>query len=374
MSGPTRRTRALFTGYAHVHFACFQPIYAALAARPDVEVFVSGGLRTTLAPSPSDDDHEKHFSYDPDAMYRPFGIPRERILSVERIQEEDFDVVFAGNTKIIRPRAADVAIQIFHGISFRNKAVRSAQSADFFMLVGPYMQRRFDEAGILASSDPRGIPIGFPKTDPLRDGSLDRAALLRAHGLDGERPVVLYAPTGQRGNSMERFGLDVVRALEADGRFDVIVKLHDHPKDTRVDWRAELRALGTKRVHVTDAVDVVPLLALADLLVTDASSVSSEYALTGKPVVFLDVPELLARAAAAAESALDLDTWGRRGGLVASGAEAIAEAIAHALAHLDERRDVREAMARDLFFHPGRATQAAVQWLDATSFGRSARR
>jgi CDP-glycerol glycerophosphotransferase (TagB/SpsB family) len=368
------RARVLFTGYAHVHFACFQPIYRALAARRDVDVFVSGGLRTTLAPSTDDEEHEKQFSYDPEAMYRPFGLPSERILSVDRIKQEDFDVVFAGNTKIIRPRAADVAIQIFHGISFRNKAVRSAQSADFFMLVGPYMQRRFVEAGILSSSDARAVPVGFPKTDPLRDGSLDRAALLREHGLDGERPVVLYAPTGQRGNSMERFGPDVVRALEADGRFDVIVKLHDHPKDTRVDWRAELRALGTERVRVTDAVEVVPLLHLADLLVTDASSVSSEFSLTGKPVVFLDVPDLLARAAAAAESALDLDTWGRRGGLVASGPADLAEAIAHSLAHPEERREVREAMARDLFFHPGRATHAAIEWLDATSFGRNAPR
>jgi hypothetical protein len=86
------------------------------------------------------------------------------------------------------------------------------------------------------------------------------------------------------------------------------------------------------------------------------------------------VPELLARAAAAAESALDLDTWGRRGGLVASGPADVAEAIAHSLAHPEERREVREAMARDLFFHPGRATHAAIEWLDATSFGRNAPR
>ncbi len=374
MSPVPGKIRVLFTGYAHVHFACFRPLHAALAKRPDVDLFVSGGLRTAIVPEAESEENDKQFSYDADAMYRPFGIPAHRILPVPRIKQEDFDVVFAGNTKIIRPRASRVAIQIFHGISFRNKAVRSAQSGDFFMLVGPYMRRRFVDAGILQHDDPRAIDVGFPKTDPLRDGSLERATLLREHGLSGERPVVLYAPTGQRGNSMERFGLDVVRALEADGRFDVIVKLHDHPKDTSTDWGAELRALGTQRVRVTDAVDVIPLLGLADLLVTDASSVSSEFALTGRPVVFLDVPELIANAARAAESALDLDTWGRRGGVIASGPDDVVEAIAHSLAHPEERREVREAMARDLFFHPGAATRAALSWLDETSFGQRAHR
>ena len=43
--------------------------------------------------------------------------------------------------------------------------------------------------------------------------------------------------------------------------------------------------------------DVTPLLFLADLLMTDASSVSSEYSLLDRPMVFLDVPKLLAKVA-----------------------------------------------------------------------------
>ena len=57
--------------------------------------------------------------------------------------------------------------------------------------------------------------------------------------------------------------------------------------------------------------DVILTLFAADLLITDASSVANEYALLDRPIVFLDVPELLA-AAGGEGSAPDLETWGRR--------------------------------------------------------------
>src|SRR5439155_1685486 len=70
--------------------------------------------------------------------------------------------------------------------------------------------------------------------------------------------------------------------------------------------------------------DVVECLFAADLLISDASSVVNEYALLDRPIVFLDVPELLAAARDREGSALDLDTWGRRGGeVVAEPAEVV---------------------------------------------------
>jgi hypothetical protein len=90
--------------------------------------------------------------------------------------------------------------------------------------------------------------------------------------------------------------------------------------------------------------------------------VANEYMLRDRPIVFLDVPELLATAAAE-DSRLDLDTWGRRAGEVVRGPESVVDAVERALGEPSRYADVRAEIVRDLFFNPGAATSAAMGWL-----------
>jgi len=346
--------QVLFTGYAPVHVVCFLPLYRHLARTSGVHVWFAGGLRT---------ETEAGVQHDARALFAPLGIPSERILTVEEIRARDFDLLFAANSKLIDPRSVGKRVQIFHGISFRNRAVRGKNmGCDYYFVVGPYMLRKFREAGLFAEDDPRALPIGFMKTDRLVNGELDRRTLLEHYGFDGSRPVVLYAPTGLEHNSLETMGVEVIERLRASRAFDLLVKLHDHPKDTSVDWRARLAPLEDEHTRVVREFDVIPPLFLADLLITDASSVASEYALLDRPMVFLDVPELIAGAVAKDGSMADLDCWGRRAGtLVSQPADAV-RALEDSLAHPERHAEIRRAMARDLFFHPGRATESAVGW------------
>jgi CDP-glycerol glycerophosphotransferase (TagB/SpsB family) len=206
------------------------------------------------------------------------------------------------------------------------------------------------------------VPIGFPKVDRLVDGSLDRAAIRRRLGLSGRRPVLLYAPTGQRGNSLETLGEEVIHRLRGSGRYDIIIKLHDHPRDNSVDWPKRLRPLLDRHTKLVRDFDIVPYLFVSDLLVSDASSVSSEYSLLDRPMVFLDVPEMIASIRAKGR-AVDLDTWGRKGGVTVRWPDEAVDAVRESLAHPRRNSDVRRAMARDLFFNPGRAADAAVAWI-----------
>ena len=132
-------------------------------------------------------------------MYAPFAVPEGAVLTVDEIRERHFDLLVAANTKKIAPDSFDRSIEIFHGMSFRNRAIALPANGanDHYFVLGPYMRRRLSELGILATDDPRVVEVGFPKTDRLLDGTLDRA-VLRAHGLDGRRPVLLYAPTGAK--------------------------------------------------------------------------------------------------------------------------------------------------------------------------------
>jgi len=344
--------RILFTGYAAVHFVCFRPLYAALQAREDIEVFVSGGIR-----SPEADGYR----YDTAGLYDRFDLPDDRVLSVEETAELEFDVLFAANTKPIAPRHAERRVQIFHGMSFRNRAIRAENlGCDDYLMLGPYMRRKFEAEGLFAPGDQRAVEVGFPKTDALLDGSLDRAAVLAEHGLSGERPVVFYAPTGAHDNSLETMGEEVLRRLAAVDGYDVLVKPHDHPKKP-IDWYARLAPLEDEHLRLVREADVIRSLSIADVLITDASSVANEYVLRDRPIVFLDVPELLA--AAGADPRLDLATWGRKAGDIVRAPHQAVGAVERALSDPQRHAGVRAEMAQDLFFNPGCATAAAVTWL-----------
>lgn len=342
----------VFSGYAPVHFVCFQPIYRRLARMRDVEVFLSG----ELGGSNGDGDVE--------ALYRPFRIPKERILPLQVMRRRAFDMALSAHVSGYFPRSERERVQLFHGLSFRNVAVRrDVLIYDHLFITGPYMMRLFRRNKLVRAGDPRCNAIGFPKVDRLVDGSLDRTRILSRLRLSGKRPVVLYAPTGQRNNSLETgVGEEVLRRLRATRRYDILIKPHDHPKNKSVNWSRRLRSLQDAHTKVVSGYDVVPYLFVADLLITDASSVSNEFSLLDRPMVFLDVPELLAEARRKKQS-VDLETWGRRGGVTVRWPDEAVEAVRASLAHPEHGSEIRRAMAKDLFYNPGHATDAAVRWI-----------
>lgn len=351
---PVPRARVLFAGYAPVHFVCFRPIYERLRRIEGIDVYLSGGRDAAV---------EGEAPLTAAQLYAPFNVPRERVIELDAMRAQTFDITFCAHVSGYFPKDDLERVQLFHGVSFRNMAVRrDVLVYDRLFLVGPYMRRLFTEQQLLRERDPRLVNIGFPKLDRLVDGTLDRSAILRGLGLTGERPVVLYAPTGQRDNSLEHTGEAMLERLRRAGKYDVLIKLHDHPRDRGSDWVARLGPLLDAHTKLVTDFDVVPYLYAADLLITDASSVSNEYALLDRPMVFLDVPQLLATMQRKGV-ALDLDTWGRKGGAVVRWPDEAVEAVADGLAHPGAQSDVRRAMAGDLFFNPGRATDAAVNWV-----------
>ena len=80
-------------------------------------------------------------------------------------------------------------------------------------------------------------------------------------------------------------------------------------------------------------------------------------------MVFLDVPKLIASMMAREGSMLDMDTWGRRGGVIIKKPDKIVEAVDSSLANPSQHSDVRKAMAKDLFYNPGSATDEAIAWM-----------
>jgi hypothetical protein len=341
------RKRILFTGSAPVHFACALPVYRRLAADPRVEFWLSGGFKSGPPEAPV---------YSLPGFYEPFGVDLSRVIPVERSRQEDFDVVVAAHLNPVLPRAHGKTVQVFHGVSFKNLLVREKYTVfDFLCLAGRYHAEVYRRKGYVRANAGACLVTGFAKADRLVDGSLDRTATLRAIGVDPRLPTILYAPTGSKHNSMETMGLDVIRRIRDAGRWNLVVKLHDHPKLTDVDWAREVAPLEGERVRLARDWDIVPALHAADLVLTDASSAAVEFTLLDRPIVFIDVPELF-KDVMERGGALDLETHGRSVGSVVTSVGEVVGAIEDAFAHPAREGARRRAMAAHVFHEPGRAT------------------
>ncbi len=341
------RKRILFTGYAPVHFLCYWPVYDRLASDERVELWLSGGFREEV------DGKKKIFDYRLEGFYDQFPVDQGRVIPIERARQEDFDVLVCAHlSDALFPRSVRRTVQIYHGVSFKNLAVRDkALRFDVLCLPGRYHAEQYRERGLIRAGASRCLLTGFPKSDQIVAGGFDRRALLVRHGMDPSLPVVLFAPTGDKDNALDTMGERIVTALRDDGRWNLFVKPHDHPKRA-IDWKERLRPLENNRFRVVRSWDVVPYLKVADLLVTDASSVAVEYTLLDRPIVFVDVPTLFARVDERSE-AMDLTTYGRKIGVIVQDPAALPAAVADALAHPSRESPLRRKMADHVFHAPG---------------------
>jgi CDP-glycerol glycerophosphotransferase (TagB/SpsB family) len=172
---------------------------------------------------------------------------------------------------------------------------------------------------------------------------------------------VLYAPTFSTANSLHLAGPSIIEALLATGR-NVIVKLHDRSavpdvKHTDgIDWPARLAAFESHpRFTLSTSPDVSPLLAAADVLVTDHSSVGFEFALLDRPVIVFDAPALMERARVAPEKWTLLRSMAD----VTYSTTELAAAVERAFTAPGRLREKR-LEARKLFAYPGEATGRAM--------------
>ena len=348
-----RVRRILFTGYAPVHIVCFLPVYRLLRRDPRLDIWFSGGF---LNKTDDGDVHELRGFYD------PFDIPTDRVLPYESAREQAFDVCICAHLSTgLLPPGARRSVQIFHGVSFRNLLARDGKALKFDLLClpGRYHGRLFQRLGLIREQAPHATVTGFPKCDALVDGSLDRTRMLASLGVDPSKPTLLYAPTGGRKNSLETMGAEVIRRLGERTEWNLLIKPHDHPKK-KIDWFTRLESQESDRVKLIRSLDLVPYLFAADLLISDASSAAVEYTLMDRPMVFLDVPELLDKVRTTGET-LDLESYGRRiGACVAEPADVVG-AVAAALAQPDREGEIRRAMARDVFHAPGGAARRVAE-------------
>ena len=258
-------------------------------------------------------------------------------------------------------------VQMFHGVAGKyafDAPTSSMRQWDRLFFVNQRRWSNFVRSGAIDEGSPAARLVGMPKVDCLVDGTFRREAILAQHGLDRSRPTVLYAPTWSPESSLNRMGVELVEHL-VRRPLNLIVKLHDRSYDLRqaysggVDWRARLSPLLRGRALLATQPNISQYLAAADVMITDHSSAGFEYLLLDRPLVRIELPQLLQRANVHPDYvALLADASAN----VRTAADAAA-AVDAALADPHDRSASRRSVAAALFYRPGTAAVRAAREL-----------
>ncbi|BDF96586.1 CDP-glycerol glycerophosphotransferase family protein [Pseudoalteromonas sp. KAN5] len=133
---------------------------------------------------------------------------------------------------------------------------------------------------------------GYAKLDPLFDNSAEKISL-KELGLDPNKKTLLYAPTFYP-SSIECMGDQFANDFTD---YNIIIKPHFFTlvKPRYKKQRIKLAHWGkSSNVYIADEnqFDLIPFLAIADVMLSDASSAIFEFSALDKPVIWCDFYKL----------------------------------------------------------------------------------
>ncbi|HWC72462.1 MAG TPA: CDP-glycerol glycerophosphotransferase family protein [Gemmatimonadales bacterium] len=281
----TRRRLLFKIGFVY-HKAAFDPVIELFRDDDRYDVFFS-----------LDEERVRRFFLN--FRYRP-PIVDEWIRQGYRFTDEKrgFDVVIAGDT--VRDATAygrTLLCFLNHGTGIKNLLYRNLSNhlATRYQIFveGAYRVQRIKESGFQGSSEVH--LVGLPKLDWYFQGRYgDRAGLLRRWGLDPDKSTVLFAPT-YKPTCMYEIKDAIFTATEH--RYNLIVKLHHYSWMGKYAPHRQHRIFERRVKRYPHSVllppseyNIVPYMAAADSLISEASSTVFDFLALGKTGIIYNLP------------------------------------------------------------------------------------
>jgi CDP-glycerol glycerophosphotransferase (TagB/SpsB family) len=152
---------------------------------------------------------------------------------------------------------------------------------DKFLFTSPTEVQEAQEIGITT-----GVGVGFPKIDPLFNGEIDENVITELKEKIGfnEKPIILFSAT------WDRSGISAVhkwahRISELCDKYHILVTLHPWVSQNYCDIISK-----NQNIHYIRDNNILSYLAIADILISDTSSIIAEFCSLDKPIVTFKVP------------------------------------------------------------------------------------
>lgn len=195
------------------------------------------------------------------------------LTSISEVKEYNADVNLApGN--VIPDFFPGLKVQVFHGLnSFKKNRVVIRNLFDLYCTLGPIATALFSE---ISNGTCEIVETGWAKLDTL---------FTKHHQMQqftDQRPTILYAPTFSSKLKSTYELLPEIARLSQKGNWRWLIKLHPKATQDEID---KYKSLSNDNVTFVETSDIIPLIQASDILLSDTSSVLSEFTLLNKVVV-----------------------------------------------------------------------------------------
>lgn len=200
-----------------------------------------------------------------------------RILSSvkeSRIYDPDF-VLCPGN--FIDFRIPGIKVQLFHGLGIEKSShFKIRHFFDVYLTSGPYVTRKFrklqDKYGYFLIRE-----TGWSKIDHILN--YPKKDLRKKYNIPEDKKVILYAPTFSSRMESASEILDDLIGVVKENEF-LLIKFHELMKNNIREY-----AGNKENIREIMDLDITPYLHIADVMISDTSSVIYEFLALKKPVV-----------------------------------------------------------------------------------------
>ncbi|WP_424494496.1 CDP-glycerol glycerophosphotransferase family protein [Salinimicrobium sp. GXAS 041] len=177
-----------------------------------------------------------------------------------------------------------VKVQIFHGLAGEKKGhFKIRHYFDLYLTQGPFFTEKFLQLK-QKYKDFDVIETGWPKLDiygkKTDQYNAAKRALLEKHQAS---KMILYAPTFSPSLTSGPFLLKELKKLAKKKDYLILIKFHDLMSAELIQQYRKLATHNTNIIFEEEP-NIVKFLLMADLLISDTSSVVYEFLLLDKPV------------------------------------------------------------------------------------------
>lgn len=194
------------------------------------------------------------------------------------------DVIFVPGNEVPH-YLRGLKVQVFHGLAGEKKGhFRIRHYFDLYLTQGPYFTNRFKELKKKYRNF-EVIETGWPKLDIYAKGKhlYDNLKIqyLKKHNAE---KIVLYAPTFSPSLTSAPYLINEIKELASDKRKIVLIKFHDLMASEMIAEYKKLADEVDTIIFETEK-NIIQFLLMADILISDTSSVVYEFLLLDKPVI-----------------------------------------------------------------------------------------
>jgi hypothetical protein len=219
------------------------------------------------------------------AILEKFPYQDQRFTSkIEDLVHFNSDAIFVPGNEVPH-YLRGVKTQVFHGLAGEKKGhFRIRNYFDLYLTQGPYFTRWFSKAAN-KHKDFSVVETGWPKLDiygkELHKYDLDKLSLLKKYSA---KKIILYAPTFSPSLTSAPHLLSQIEELALEKEYLIVIKFHDLMAKNLIDSYKKL-SMSFKNVLFIEERNIIKYLLIADLMISDTSSVVYEFLLLDKPVI-----------------------------------------------------------------------------------------